>query len=142
MSSQQKKIIRPFTSDVESTTPTESLRLPSPPKTLLDDVRVIHPPSLNKIKRKIKKQREHREHRKASSSPSSSTSSTSSSTQISTIQTSSDIQDKNMFNSKKERNKFLSKILLKSKKKIYKLAGCLLTPFLLMKLVIPDLPFF
>lgn len=48
----------------------------------------------------------------------------------------------NLFNSKKERNKFLSKILLKSKKKIYKLAGCFLTPFLLLKLIMPDLPFF
>lgn len=51
-------------------------------------------------------------------------------------------KESNIFNSKKERNKFLSKIISKSKKKVYRMAGCFLTPFLLFKLIVPDLPIF
>ena len=45
-------------------------------------------------------------------------------------------KEKNLFNSKTMRNKFLSKILLRSKKKIVKYGTCVLTPFILAKLAV------
>lgn len=68
-------------------------------------------------------------------------SSSSSSTSSSDIST-NDIPDENLFNSKTQRAKFLTKILLKSKKKLSKAASCFLAPILFMKLVFPDIPLF
>lgn len=68
-------------------------------------------------------------------------SSSSSSTSSSDIST-NDIPDENLFNSRTQRAKFLTKILLKSKKKLSKAASCFLAPILFMKLVFPDIPLF
>ena len=79
---------------------------------------------------------------KDTSVSSSSFSSSSSSDSTSLIDDQTKINEKNIFNSKRMRNRFLSKILMKSKKKIYKSASCFLTPFLLIKLILPELPLF
>lgn len=159
--SSTKKIVKPLTSNISNSSPRIS-ELPSiPPQERLLNYKLglmenesvqtpqsrinhnsndnnIPTPTTADLQRPISPAVEPKIKRPKRPVLSSSSSSSTSSSDIST----NDIPDENLFNSRTQRAKFLTKILLKSKKKLSKAASCFLAPILFMKLVFPDIPLF